>query len=256
MAIHYSKEENAYLRREVANFRKKVKRLQRKGVSQGLLPTNVKVSDLKRTYTNWQDLEAKLEDMRSFTSVGKLETGARGLVGTDALFKFKQKEIDSTVVLAKQRRESLRLTKGRSAIKTQSLKNLTRKIQMIDVDIKNIDFRKLQRINANALTLEAYRQKQETFYDSFYDMIFQASEYSGVNENITKEIKESLDKFSPEELSELLEKEDTISDLIVKYNVTGDNKWLDDPDTKADFRIALNNLRNQLPRMLEEYGKS
>lgn len=255
MPIHYTRDENAYLRKEVASFRKKVKRLQRKGVSQGLLPTNIKVSDLKRTYDNWEDLEARLEQMRNFSSVGVARTTNKGLVGTDILFRYKQQEIDESVMLAKQRRESLRQTKGRSAIKTQSLRNLTRKIQKLDVDLRDIDFRTLQKVNANALTLEEYSDRSETFYESFYKMLFQASEYSGTNEDIIKDIKQSLDKFTPEELSELLEKEDTISDLMAKYEVTKKNKWFEDADTKADFRVALNNLRRQLPRMLKEYDK-
>ena len=255
MAIHYTREENAYLRRQVANFRKKVKRLQRKGVSQGLLPNNIKVSDLKRTYDTWEDLEARLEQMRNFSSVGVTRQTSKGLVGTDILFRYKQQEIDESVILAKQRRDSLRQTKGRSPIKTQSLRNLTRKIQKISVDLEDIDFKTLQKVNANALTLEEYSDRSETFYESFYKMLFQASEYSGANEEIIKDIKESLDKFTPEELSELLEKEDTISDLMAKYEVTKKNKWFEDADTKADFRVALNNLRNQLPRMLKEYDK-
>ena len=255
MAIHYTREENAYLRRQVANFRKKVKRLQRKGVSQGLLPNNIKVSDLKRTYDTWEDLEARLEQMRNFSSVGVTRQTSKGLVGTDILFRYKQQEIDESVILAKQRRDSLRQTKGRSPIKTQSLRNLTRKIQKISVDLEDIDFKTLQKVNANALTLEEYSDRSETFYESFYKMLFQASEYSGANEEIIKDIKESLDKFTPEELSELLEKEDTISDLMAKYEVTKKNKWFEDADTKADFRVALNNLKNQLPRMLKEYDK-
>ena len=255
MAIHYTREENAYLRRQVASFRKKVKRLQRKGVSQGLLPNNIKVSDLKRTYDTWEDLEARLEQMRNFSSVGVTRQTSKGLVGTDILFRYKQQEIDESVILAKQRRDSLRQTKGRSPIKTQSLRNLTRKIQKISVDLEDIDFKTLQKVNANALTLEEYSDRSETFYESFYKMLFQASEYSGANEEIIKDIKESLDKFTPEELSELLEKEDTISDLMAKYEVTKKNKWFEDADTKADFRVALNNLRNQLPRMLKEYDK-
>lgn len=255
MAIHYTREENAYLRRQVANFQKKVKRLQRKGVSQGLLPNNIKVSDLKRTYDTWEDLEARLEQMRNFSSVGVTRQTSKGLVGTDILFRYKQQEIDESVILAKQRRDSLRQTKGRSPIKTQSLRNLTRKIQKISVDLEDIDFKTLQKVNANALTLEEYSDRSETFYESFYKMLFQASEYSGANEEIIKDIKESLDKFTPEELSELLEKEDTISDLMAKYEVTKKNKWFEDADTKADFRVALNNLKNQLPRMLKEYDK-
>lgn len=255
MAIHYTKEENAYLRKQVASFRKKVKRLQRKGVSQGLLPNNIKVSDLKRTYDNWQDLESRLEQMRNFTSVGSVRETSKGLIGTDTLFRYKQQEINEGVMLAKQRRESLRQTKGRSAIKTQSLRNLTRKIEKMQVDIENIDFKTLQKVNANSMTLEEYSDRSETFYESFYKMIFQASEYSGANKEIIEDIKEDLNKFTPEELSELLDKEGTISELLVQYEVLKNNKWQVDKDSQADLRVSLNNLRNQLPRMLQEYGK-
>ncbi len=255
MAIHYTKDENAYLRREVASFRKKLKRLQRKGVSQGLLPTNIKVTDLKRTYDTWEDLEDRLRRMREFSSVGVTRKTKKGLVGTDILIKYKQQEIESSVELAKKRRESLRMTKGRSAIKTQSLRNLTRKIQKMQVDIENIDFKTLQKVNANALTLEEYSVKNESFYESFFKMIFQSGEYSGANEKIINDLQKSLSQFTPEELSELLDKEDTISDLMDKYEVAKHNNWIADKDTEADFRVALNNLRNQMPRLLKEYGK-
>lgn len=254
MPIHYTKDENAYLRREVASFRKKVKRLQRKGVSQGLLPMNVKVSDLKRTYTNWEDLEDKLEQMREFSSVGTTFKTQKGLVGTETLFRYKQREIDEGVAIAKMRRETLRKAKHRSAVKTQSLRNLTRKIQKMSVDLKEIDYKLLQKINSNSLTLEEYTERQETFYNSFFQMLFQSAQYSGANEAILQDIRKQLYKLTPEELSELLDKEDTVRDLLDKYEVAKKNQWTEDADTKADFRVALNNLRRQLPRILEEYG--
>lgn len=255
MAIRYTKDENAFLRKEVASFRKKIKRLQRKGVSQGLLPTNIKVSDLKRTYDNWQDLERRLEQMRNFSSVGKLRTNQRGLVGTDTLFRFKQQEIDEGIALAKQRRESLRLTKGRSAVKTQSLRNLTRKIEMMGKDIEKIDFRTLQKINANSLTLEEYSEKTDNFYDNFFKMLFQSAEYSGANEQILNDLQKDLSKFTPSELSELLDKENSMSDLMVQYEVLKKNNWEFNEDSRADLRVSLNNLRKQMPRMLQEYNK-
>ena len=254
MPIRYTKDENAYLRREVASFRKKVKRLQRKGVSQGLLPMNVKVSDLKRTYTNWQDLEAKLEQMRNFSSVGTVFQTQKGLFGTETLFQYKQQEIDEGLAIAKMRRESLRKAKHRSAVKTQSLRNLSRKIQKMDVNVRDIDFKLLQKINQNSLTLEEYTEKQETFYESFFQMLFQSAQYSGANEQIIQDIRTQLYKLTPEELSELLDKEDTVSDLMAQYEVAKKNKWVEDEHTKADFRVKLNNLRRQLPRILEEYG--
>lgn len=254
MAIRYTKDENAFLRREVASFRKKIKRLQRKGVSQGLLPTNIKVTDLKRTYDNWQDLERRLEKMRNFSSVGSVRTNKKGLVGTDILFRYKQEEINEGIILAKQRRETLRQKKGRSGVKTQSLRNLTRKIELMSKDLENIDFRQLQKINVNALTAEEYSEKNETFYESFFKMIFQSGQYSGANEKIINDLQESLKKFTPAELSEMLDKEDSIKDLMDKYEVAKKNKWVFDKETKADFRVSLNNLRNQMPRLLEEYG--
>ena len=215
---------------------------------------NIKVSDLKRTYDNWQDLESRLASMREFSSVGTPFQTAKGLTGTETLFRYKQREIDEGVALAKMRRETLRHTKGRSAVKTQSLRNLSRKIQLMGKDLKEIDFKLLQKINTNSLTLEEYTEKQETFYDSFYKMLFQASSYSGANDAIIEDIKKSLDKLTPEQLSEILDKEDTVSDLLAKYEVAKKNKWYEDNDTKADFRVALNNLRRQLPRILKDYG--
>lgn len=268
MAIRYTKDENAFLRKEVASFRRKIQRLQRKGVSQGLLPTNIKVSDLKRTYDNWQDLEKRLAQMRNFSSVGKLRTNQKGLVGTDTLFRFKQQEIDEGVILAKQRREILRQTKGRSAVKTQSLRNLTRKIEKMSKNLEELDFKMLQKINQNSLTLEEYSEKSETFYESFFKMLFQSGNFSDFNDELKNEIQEELKKFTPSELSELLEKEDTFKELMDKYEIAKSNNWYSDilskprskneqqfiNDTKADFRVSLNNLRRQLPRMLKEYG--
>lgn len=268
MAIRYTKDENAFLRREVASFRKKIRRLQKKGVSQGLLPTNIKVSDLKRTYDNWEDLEARLEQMRNFSSVGKLRTNQKGLVGTDTLFRFKQQEIDEGVNLAKQRRETLRQTKERSAVKTQSLRNLTRKIEKMSKNIEELDFKMLQKINQNSLTLEEYSERSESFYESFFKMLFQSGNFSDYNDELKNEIQEDLKKFTPAELSELLDKEDTFKELMDKYEIAKSNNWYSDAivnsnnkstnkfinDTKADFRVALNNLRRQMPRMLKEYG--
>ena len=86
-------------------------------------------------------------------------------------------------------------------------------------------------------------------------MLFQSAEYSGANENIINDLQKYLSKFTPSELSEILDKENSMSDLMVQYEVLKKNNWEFNEDSRADLRVSLNNLRKQMPRLLQEYNK-
>ena len=63
--MKYTKEQNLELRKAVANFNKKRKRLEQKGVSPSLLPSKASVKALKLAYDNKRDLNRRLEQLNN-----------------------------------------------------------------------------------------------------------------------------------------------------------------------------------------------
>ena len=265
--MKYTKEQNLELRKAVANFNKKRKRLEEKGVSPSLLPERATVSGLKRAYDNKRDLNNRLKQMASFTSAGGVRENKQGIQGTNDLFEYRQKEINKA--RTRISRQQVRLKK--MDIKYKSVRedaelNLDAKKKFLQKDIEDVDLKTLQRINMNALTDEKLSKKNETYFENTFKMFYQMSEYSSFDKEKAKYIEEELRKLSPAQMIELTNTDSIVKSIIEAYEAMKQERKVRKKDIAKqlfntdilkdtiDINRKIDSLYEALPSIKKKYG--
>lgn len=250
--MKYTPEMNRELRRAVQNFNKKRKTLEEKGVSASLLPTKASVRSLKLAYDNKRDLNRRLKQMRTFTARGEVRSNTKNVRGTSALFEYRQKDINKarTRQIQHAKRIASKSVKYQS-VRDEALLNTQAKIKYLDKDIEEIDVKTLQRLNKNALTKEENARRNETFYNSYFKMLYIEAGQSDFDYDKAKSIENELRKLTPQQLLELRETDSTVA-VVTDQFVDSDTKL----SKKGAVKLAnkLDALYEALPEIKGKYG--
>ena len=193
MAIRYSKEFNARLRREVDNFNKKRKRAIQRGFRQ--LPPAMKVSELKARYTVKSDLDREINRLRKFNITNALEkVETQG--GIDST-SWELKYLKGNVRNARDyfERELKRVSKRVAKFpgEAERLNNIKAKIDILDIDLSYMDqeqFRSARRAIFEYVEAPAKRKAGYRGFLSEVDLVMQRLGYS------SDEIDSILNKFN------------------------------------------------------------
>lgn len=193
MAIRYSKELNARLRREVDNFNKKRKRAIQRGFRQ--LPPAMKVSELKARYTVKSDLDREINRLRKFNITNALErVETQG--GIDST-SWELKYLKGNVRNARDyfERELKRVSKRVAKFpgEAERLNNIKAKIDILDIDLSYMDqeqFRSARRAIFEYVEAPAKRKAGYRGFLSEVDLVMQRLGYS------QDEIDSVLNKFN------------------------------------------------------------
>jgi hypothetical protein len=199
MAIRYSKELNARLRREVDNFNKKRKRAIQRGFRQ--LPPAMKVSELKARYTVKSDLDRELNRLRRFNVTNALErVETQG--GIDST-SWELKYLKGNVRNARDyfQRELNRASKRAAKFpgEAERVNNIRAKIDILDIDLSYMNqeqFRSAKRAIFEYVEAPAKRKAGYRGFLTEVDLVMQRLGYS------QDDIDSVLDKFkelSPEQ---------------------------------------------------------
>lgn len=175
MAIRYDADLNADLRRTVANYNSKIKRLQSKGYSKSLLPRKVTVADLKAEFTNRRALKREIDLMTKF---GK--RGAESLVTNKAGATMTQYDYNR---LRANRRVALRSINRRykeasttepedKRFRSDWFKQIEAKQESIqNFDIEHMSQEEIRRRTKDIEKEINYTQRSEKFYQSYFEML-------------------------------------------------------------------------------------
>ena len=216
--MKYTKEQNLELRKAVANFNKKRKRLEQKGVSPSLLPSKASVKALKLAYDNKRDLNRRLEQLNKFTSAGEVRENLKGIQGTNELFKYRQKEINKRRQSVSRQLSKVKHTKlPYKSVKEDAELNLQAREKYLDKDIETIDLNTLQRLNQNALNKEDLAVMDERYYNNIFKMLYQETQYSDYDKSKYRAIEKELRKLTPSQLVELTETDPIVKQIVEQY---------------------------------------
>lgn len=216
--MKYTKEQNLELRKAVANFNKKRKRLEEKGVSPSLLPNKASVKALKMAYDNKRDLENRLKQLGEFTSKGNVRENKKGIQGTNDLFQYRQKELNKRRQSVSRKLINLKKRDiPYKSVKEDAELNLEAREAYLNKDLETIDLKTLQRLNRNALSREEVAVMDERYYDNIFKMFYQEAEYAGYDPAKRKAIEEELRKFTPSQLVEITETDPIVKTIIEQY---------------------------------------
>ena len=216
--MKYTKEQNLELRKAVANFNKKRRRLEEKGVSPSLLPSKASVRALKLAYDNKRDLNKRIEQLGKFTARGSIRENQKGIQGTDQLFKYRQQELNKRKQSVS--RHLVKLKKTRTpykSVKEDAELNLEAREKYLDKDIEQVDLNTLQKLNKNALSREELAVMDERYYNNVFKMFYQEAEYAGYDRTKRKAIEEELRKLTPQQLVELTETDPIVKSIVEQY---------------------------------------
>lgn len=216
--MKYTKEQNLELRKAVANFNKKRRRLEEKGVSPSLLPSKASVRALKLAYDNKRDLNKRIEQLGKFTARGSIRENQKGIQGTDQLFKYRQQELNKRKQSVSRQLVKLKRTKTPyKSVKEDAELNLEAHEKYLDKDIEQVDLNTLQKLNKNALSREELAVMDERYYNNVFKMFYQEAEYAGYDRTKRKAIEEELRKLTPQQLVELTETDPIVKSIVEQY---------------------------------------
>ena len=193
MAIRYSKELNARLRREVDNFNKKRKCAIQRGFRQ--LPPAMKVSELKARFTVKSDLDREINRLRKFNitdALEKVETQG-GIYSTSWELKYLKGNVRNARDYFERELKRVSKRVAKFPGEAERLNNIKAKIDILDIDLSYMDqeqFRSARRAIFEYVEAPAKRKAGYRGFLSEVDLVMQRLGYS------QDEIDSVLNKFN------------------------------------------------------------
>ena len=209
--IRYDSSYNQQINRVVSNFNRKVRRLERE--ERELIPSTVRVSEIKQQFTNRRDLNAYLRELRRF---GK--RGAEDIVSVKGK-QYTKYEIE--VYRNRLRREKAALDK--EIDEAQSVKS--KYPMQHNIALENMKNRRAtlgknwQETIGTALEQQVgnYLKRLET-YDNYFAVLFQDAYTMGFPDEKIEYIKDKLLTLSPRQLMKLLENSPEVQFIFDYYH--------------------------------------
>ena len=264
--MKYAEDMNAELRRTVANFNKRLARLEKQGITN--LPEHERVRDLKRYYKNSRDLNRKLSQMKSFTA-----KSAKSMVrvGKDRVKMSEwQRDVFYQNRRIAQRRAEKDLAKNASVLRTklsqnapvQAMKKETMKLKMDELkylkrDISSMTRSELRTSLATANKVANKAKSDKVFYDNFFDMMFKDAYRTGQQDERVNSIKRKLMELTPEQLNLAYNAEDVLKHFVEYYDSKDFSKSEKEKDKDEIKKMSknINDLYNRASKIVEEYSE-
>lgn len=196
--IRYDSAYNQEISRVVSNFNRKIRRLEKE--ERQLLPTRVRVSEIKEQFSSRRELNKYLNDLRRFS-----KRGAEEIVTVKGK-EYTRYQIDLfRANLRRERRELARnLAKAESAQHRYPMQH--------DVYVQNLKNRinKLAQRWTDLIEGEFWRTAYQQFlnmeiYDNYLEVLFQDAYQSGFDPEKAEYIKNKLLELSPNQFIQALE---------------------------------------------------
>lgn len=255
MAIKFDKDFNKYIRRTVDAFNKKVARGQKQGLK--YLPSKQSVKEIKDAFKGQsakrEELKRQLKELESFN-----------LKSAGQLIKLDSEELTSkyNFNLAKKHQRRLRYqiekeiaeqkayaeAKPHLIMRRSRLSMLENIKESLMGDIKSRDT--MRSINAQ-YGREYSSERIDNFYDSFFEMMEQETEFIGYDKDKIKTIEDKLRKVDPETLIKMRQNSPYISTIMDRYD--SDDAY-NQQDVEAIFN-AYNTLYEKLDSIIAEFSE-
>lgn len=245
MAIRYDKQLQSEIRRTVANFNRKISRLETQG--RELIPDRVYTRDLKDQYSSRYELKRKLKELRRFSQRGveeviKNEQGVRFTKWS--LDNLKREIRRANYNLNREARELQKRITPLTITRKSAYNALMARSKVINKDLSKITSQQLRVIEKNINRVLDYDKKAEQFQENLFQILFSEAGMSGVDELVIDDIQSELAKLSPQDLVKL-SREDPNIQAILDYSPTKGN--IISSSRMQDILVAIQgNLSNIL----------
>lgn len=250
MAIRYDSQLKSEIRKAVKSFNAKIRRLESKGVTSGLLPDTITSKELQEGFNNRKDLRNRLKQLQDFSSAGIVEESEGGLLGTDILFEYRQGEANKAIQeINKEYEKVLNLDSRYPMMQSEYTANLKSKMDYLARDIRSMDVRQINIFNKNLLTPEKRTAMNELFFQNFNRMLFFDAYKANLPPALVASITTKLEKLPPSRVLELFNTEPAFKAVTDTYQ-KGKREAQDvsDEETQEQFEA----LDERLTEVLKE----
>lgn len=248
MAIRYDMQLQSEIRRTVANFNRKVSRLEKQGKE--LIPDRVYTKDLRDQYQSRYELKRKLKELQRFSQRGveeviKNEQGVR--FSKWSLDNLKREIRRANYRLNREARELQKRITPLTITRKSAYNALMARSRVINKDLSSITSQQLRIIEKNINRVLDYDKKAEQFQENLFQILFSEAGMSGVDEFVIDDIQSQLSKLSPQDLVKL-SREDPNIQAILDYSPTKGN--IISSSRMQDILVAI---QGNLPNILANY---
>lgn len=209
--IRYDREYNQTITRVVSNFNRKVRRLEQQ--ESRLLPTPVKVSEIKERFTNRRELNKYLKDLRRFS-----RRGAEDIVEVKGK-EYTRYQIDLFRTNLRRERDRVRRELARDIqaknpypmqhnVHMQNLRNRQEKLTQAWTQLIDKEFSRIA---------DKYVQDSETF-DNYMEILFRDAYQVGFDKEKLEHIRERLSELSTSQFMHVLETTPEIQYVFEYYH--------------------------------------
>ena len=209
--IRYDREYNQEITRVVSNFNRKVRRLEQQEAR--LLPTPVKVSDIKERFSNRRELNKYLNDLRRFS-----RRGAEDIVEVKGK-EYTRYQIDLFRTNLRRERDRVRRELARDIqaknpypmqhnVHMQNLRNRQERLTQAWTQLIDKEFSRIA---------DKYIQDSETF-DNYLEILFRDAYQVGFDKEKLEHIREKLSELSTSQFIHVLETTPEIQYVFEYYH--------------------------------------
>lgn len=240
--IRYDSDYNQKISRVVSNFNRKVRRLEKE--EHRLLPSPVKVSDIKEKFTDRRDLNKYLNDLKRFSKRGSEE------IITVKGKEYSKYQIELFRTNLRRQRDDLRREIARAEgikhrypmqhnIYLQNLKNRQEKLTWAWQELLDTEF---------STTADRYIRNAETF-DNYLETLFQDAYQVGYDPEKLEYIKKKLLELTPSEFMKVLSDTPEIQFVFDYYHSLTRQAGI----TNIGVYNAFNSLYKRIDDIVDEY---
>lgn len=246
MAIRYDKELSSELRRTVANFNKKIQRLE--ATEQEILPDKTSVKELKEIYKDRRQLKRKLKQLRKFSERGMEEVMLTP--GGAELTKWEYETQRADYIMVK-RRLTKQVKLGQVVAKSPYLKkddtqNAEDKLEEMKKSFKDLSQKELEFVKKIIDT-----EIKDRYYADIFKRNFLAKFETVLREQgYPEEVIERLKDFSGEELLLMYRSEQAIQDIMEFSDTLGMKTPTN--EVRSTIHREMTISRNQFDRIVEQ----
>lgn len=253
-----SRDERIQLQRDIANFNKRVARLEKQGIK--FLPSRTTLKEMEQSFVTKRELKRKVNQMNRLTSrnaktmvrVGKdrvkMSKWQRDVFYADrkvAQRKIEQEVGDYQEIIAKRSGKA-----PVQSLKRESLKNKLAELDYVTRDISSLSKSQLETTLATT-EKQIFKHKQDkVFYDNFFDMMFKDVKVTGLYDNRVETIRNKLSQLSPDQLNLAYNAEPMLKHFVEYYNA----KDLSNVQKERD-EAEINKMNQNIDNLLERVDK-
>lgn len=223
MAIRYDRGLQQEIRRTVANFNKKVSRLEKQG--RELVPDRIYTNELKNQFDNRRELKRRLRQLQQFSQRGVeevIQTEAGRKTTKYQLAIDKQEKALSLRRLTMQRKRLERLTSPTDILRRNELSRVEDLTKIIKRDLTKINREQYKTFRANTSRVLDYDGRINQFQENFFQIVTSEASYAGTAQYKLDYIHQKFSELSPDELLRLAKEDPEIQSLLM-YSPTEGN---------------------------------